>query len=71
MRYEHHSVGRELRNRFRAAFKNCILIQSHSQTNKVMTCTQHPRPSGLDRQYEVFAGYKKYGGRVSELIETW
>ncbi|KIH51538.1 hypothetical protein ANCDUO_18376, partial [Ancylostoma duodenale] len=26
--------AKELRNRFRAAFKNCILIQSHSQTNK-------------------------------------
>ncbi|KIH45694.1 hypothetical protein ANCDUO_24262 [Ancylostoma duodenale] len=35
MRYEHHSVGRELRNRFRAAFKNCILLHSHSQTNTV------------------------------------
>ncbi|EPB66828.1 hypothetical protein ANCCEY_14080 [Ancylostoma ceylanicum] len=70
VRYTSKSVGRELRNMFSAAFKNCIIKQSHSETNTVMTCTQQPRPRDLDRQYEVFAEYKKYGGRVSELIDA-
>ncbi|KAK6741699.1 hypothetical protein RB195_009520 [Necator americanus] len=61
-------IGTMVQNIFNQAFKYCILKQAHSRSNLVITCAQHPLPKGLESKYEKFAGYGKYGAKVSRMI---
>ncbi|VDM81192.1 unnamed protein product [Strongylus vulgaris] len=37
--------------------------------NKVMTCTNHPRPQGLEEKYATFMKYSAAGAEAAPMVE--